>query len=123
MLSAEPDGVAPDGSACRRLLALGGGSVAHVTLAAGAVSCAVRHRTVEEIWYVLGGSGQMWRAHDGRETIDALDPGVCLTIPLGAHLQFRALPAGLRVLAVTMPPWPDDAEAAGVPRHWPDSRG
>jgi hypothetical protein len=35
----------------------------------------------------------MWRAHDGRETIDALDPGVCLPIPLGTHLQFGALPA------------------------------
>jgi mannose-6-phosphate isomerase-like protein (cupin superfamily) len=89
----------------------------------GAVSCSVHHRTVEQIWYVLGGSGQMWRAHDGREAIDALGPGVCLTIPLGTHLQFRALPAGLRVLAVTLPPWPDDEEAAGVPRHWPDSRG
>lgn len=123
MSSAEPDGVAPDGSACRSLLALGGGSVARVTLAAGAVSCAVRHRTVEEIWYALGGSGQMSRAHNGRATIDALGPGLRLTIPLGTHLQFRALPADLRVLAVTLPPWPDDEEAARVPRHWPDSRG
>ena len=33
----------------------------------------------------------MWRRQDEREEIVAVAPGVCLTIPLGTHFQFRAL--------------------------------
>ena len=60
-LPTEPDAVAPDGSDVRVLLRLAGGSMAHFTLPSGATSRAVRHRTVEEIWYVVAGTGDMWR--------------------------------------------------------------
>jgi hypothetical protein len=33
---------------------------------------------------------------------------VCLTIPLGSSFQFCAGPEGLRVVAVTVPPWTGD---------------
>ena len=66
-LPAEPDDVAPDGSDVRLLARLSGGSMAHFELAAGKVSAAVTHRTVEEIWYVLAGSGEMWRCQHGHE--------------------------------------------------------
>ena len=104
--------VAPDGSDVRVLLRLAGGSMAHFELAAGRVSRAVEHRTVSEIWYVLAGEGEMWRAGGEVESIVALEPGVCLTIPAGTRFQFRALgeqPPG--AVAVTMPPWPGDDEA------------
>ena len=52
------DATAPDGTAVRLLLSLAGGSMAHFELPAGAVSHAVTHRTVEEIWFVVGGRGQ-----------------------------------------------------------------
>ena len=61
-LPALRDAFAPDGSDVRLLLSLRGGGVAHFELAAGATSVAVRHRTVEEIWYFVGGEGQMWRS-------------------------------------------------------------
>ena len=65
------DVIAPDGSDVRILLRLGGGSMAHFELAAGRTSGAVAHRTVDEIWYVLRGSGQMWRRQDdGEETVE-----------------------------------------------------
>lgn len=48
----------------------------------------------------------MWRSQDGREEVTVLAPGVCLTIPLGTKFQFRAGDQGLRVVAVTVPPWP-----------------
>ena len=51
ILGPEPDATAPDGAAVRLLLSLPGGSMAHFVLPAGAVSHAVTHRTVEEIWY------------------------------------------------------------------------
>ena len=49
------DATAPDGTAVRLLLSLAGGSMAHFELPAGAVSHAVTHRTVEEIWFVVSG--------------------------------------------------------------------
>jgi mannose-6-phosphate isomerase-like protein (cupin superfamily) len=118
--SRHPTAVAPDGSDVRVLLGLPGGSMAEFELAAGRVSAAVTHRTVEEIWYVQEGRGEMWRRQGAREEIVALEPGVCLTIPQGTHFQFRALDgAALRVLAITMPPWPGDGEAIVVTGPWP----
>ncbi len=68
-LPAEPDAIAPDGSEVRVLAGLGGGSAAHFRLAPGAVSRAGRHRTVEEIWYIVAGQGEMWRRDGEREEI------------------------------------------------------
>jgi mannose-6-phosphate isomerase-like protein (cupin superfamily) len=108
---------APDGSDVRVLLGLKGGGMAHFELAPGAASKAVVHRTVEEIWYVVAGRGEMWRSQNGREEVVALEPGVCLTIPLGTRFQFRSFER-LQALAVTMPPWPGDGEASIVPGKW-----
>ena len=119
-LPAEPTALAPDGCDVRVLLALAGGSLAHFELAAGRTSAAVAHRTVEEIWFVLAGRGEMWRRQGTREDVVALEPGVCLSLPLGTQFQFRA--AGgtpLQAVAITMPPWPGDGEAAVVPGPWP----
>ena len=116
------DVLAPDGSQVRLLLALAGGGMAHFTLPPGQVSRAVRHRTVEEIWYVLTGAGAMWRSCDDFGTVTALVPGVCLTIPVGTAFQFRAGPdAPLVAVAITMPPWPGADEAVFVEGAWPAS--
>ncbi len=48
-LPVERQVVAPDGADVRVLLELTGGGLAHFTLAAGATSIAVHHRSVEEI--------------------------------------------------------------------------
>ena len=82
-------------------------------------SKAVAHRTVEEIWFFLAGHGQMWRRQNDREEIVAVESGVCLTIPLGTHFQFRALgDEPLAAIAVTMPPWPGGDEAYPVEGRW-----
>lgn len=116
-LPEKPTTVAPDGSDVRVLLGLKGGGMAHFELGPGKASKAVVHRTVEEIWYIVGGRGEMWRKHGEREEITALEPGVCLTIPLGTRFQFRTKD-GLQAVAVTMPPWPGDGEASEVPGKW-----
>jgi len=121
-LPEKPDVAAPDGSDVRILLGLAGGTMAHFELAPGRTSRAVKHRTVEEIWFVLGGRGEMWRRLDGREEITPVEPGICLTIPLGTEFQFRALPGGeipLSAVAITMPPWPGEDEAVFVKGIWP----
>ena len=111
--------VAPDGSDVRVLLGLTGGSMAHFSLGAGQTSAAVMHRTVEEVWYVVAGRGEMWRKQGERVEIVALLPGLCLTIPLGTHFQFRAPPdQALAAVCVTMPPWPGDGEAVAVSGPW-----
>src|ERR1700710_1577322 len=105
------EALAPDGSEVRVLLSLTGGSMAHFQLPAGQISRAVRHKTVEEIWYILSGTGEMWQSTNGREEIIPLSPNTCLTIPVGTTFQFRSTgPAPLTAVAVTMPPWPGDGE-------------
>jgi len=114
---------APDGSLVRPLCRIAGrGSFAHFRLEPGEIARAVSHATVSEIWYVIGGRGTMWRRPRGRDpvTVD-LEPGVCLTIPAGTAFQFRAHEAGgpLAVVAVTMPPWPEDRQDEARPEHGP----
>ena len=121
-LPVDPTVVAPDGSSVRVLLSLAGGSMAHFELEAGQVAKAVTHRTVEELWYVVSGQGQMWRRQGGQEEIVPLLPGVCLTLPVGTHFQFRASEAcGVAAVAVTLPPWPGEGEAVVVPGPWEPS--
>jgi mannose-6-phosphate isomerase-like protein (cupin superfamily) len=119
-LPGAPDAVAPDGSEVRVLLQLGRGSMAHFELGAGQVSRAVAHHSVEEIWYVLQGRGQMWRRQAQRQETVLLYAGTCVSIPAGTHFQFRADRSGpLAAVGVTMPPWPGADEAYEVPGAWP----
>ena len=115
-LRAEPDDTAPDGS----LIFLQGdepaGGVAGCVLPAGTASVPVRHATVEELWYVLGGSGQLSR-RDGTLPPEVVDlvPGTCVDIARGLTFQFRAAEHELlHVLLLTMPRWPGPQEATPV---------
>jgi mannose-6-phosphate isomerase-like protein (cupin superfamily) len=114
------DCLAPDGSEIRLLAAGERGSFVHCALPPGGVSRAVRHRSVEEIWYFLSGTGEVWRKVGETEETVEVSAGLCLTIPCGAHFQFRNTGAGrLEFVLVTMPPWPGDPEAVRVEDHWP----
>jgi mannose-6-phosphate isomerase-like protein (cupin superfamily) len=115
----KPDALAPDGSEIRLLPTVGRGSMVYCTLAAGAISRAVRHRSVDELWLCLGGVGQVWRrADDVEETIE-VEQDVALSIPVGTAFQFRATGSEpLRFVIVTMPPWPGEAEAVHVEGVW-----
>jgi mannose-6-phosphate isomerase-like protein (cupin superfamily) len=113
------DTVAPDGSDVRILLGLTGGGMAHFELPPGQTSSAVTHRTVEEIWFFLSGRGEMWRKRGEQEELVPVEAGICLTIPLGTHFQFRSFgDQALAAIAVTMPPWPGDDEAVLVQGEW-----
>ena len=95
------------------------GSMAHFKLAPGQVSKAVAHRTIEELWYIVSGSGRMWRQLAGDESIVELRSGVSLAIPIGAHFQFRSdSEDSLEAIGVAMPPWPGDDEAYKVTGPW-----
>jgi mannose-6-phosphate isomerase-like protein (cupin superfamily) len=121
-LPAARDVVAPDGSDVRVLLELSRGGLAHFTLAAGETSVAIHHRTIEEIWYILSGRGEMWRRLGGQEETVELAPSDCLTIPVGTHFQFRSVGTEPFVaVGVAMPPWPGDGEAVESKGPWTPS--
>ena len=77
-LGTEADRLAPDGSQIRFLLSGEGGALNHFTLPPGAASTAVAHKTIEELWYFLSGTGQLWRRRGEHEVIVDVGPGVCL---------------------------------------------
>jgi mannose-6-phosphate isomerase-like protein (cupin superfamily) len=110
-----PDAIAPDGSEIYfRVSDADRASLVEVVLGAGRTSRPVRHRTVEEIWYFLEGSGEVWlRSPDGAVArTDRVAVGSTVIIPTGWDFQFRAGPAGaLRFLCYTSPPWPGEGEA------------
>jgi mannose-6-phosphate isomerase-like protein (cupin superfamily) len=115
----EWDAIAPDGSEVRVLCQLPRGGLAAFSLPPKAVSKAVAHRTVEEVWYIVSGKGRMWRKLGDQEEITELGPGVSLTIPTGTHFQFRCDgPEALNAIGATMPPWPGENEALFVDGAW-----
>jgi mannose-6-phosphate isomerase-like protein (cupin superfamily) len=114
------DLLAPDGSEIRRLVSVGGGSLVHCTLRPGRVTRAVKHRSVEEVWYCIAGAGQLWRRDAERGEVVDIQPGVALSIPRGVAFQFRASSSAqpLEVVIVTMPPWPGPDEAVPIEGAW-----
>ena len=120
----QPDATAPDGSEIRLLAdkrdSATKSSMVEVTLPTGQVSRPVYHRTVEEIWYILEGEGQVWRCPPEAAASappQAVSPGDALVIPTGWRFQFAAGPnAPLRFLCHTTPPWPGEDEAVPAER-------
>ena len=118
-VSAEPDVIAPDGSEVRVLCQLSRGGLAAFALSPKAVSKAVTHRTIEEIWYFTSGNGRMWRKLGELEEVVEVCPGISISIPTGTHFQFRSDgPEPLVAIGATMPPWPGDEEAVPVRGRW-----
>ena len=121
--ASQPDATAPDGSEIRFLLDDRHGarkaSMVEVVLPAGQVSRPVRHRQVEEVWYILEGHGQVWRCPPGTEPASVspswVRQGDALVIPTAWSFQFSAASdAPLRFFCVTIPPWPGENEALPV---------
>jgi mannose-6-phosphate isomerase-like protein (cupin superfamily) len=114
-LPAKADYLAPDGSEIRLLAPGEHGGLAHCVLPAGNTSLAVRHRTVEELWYVLDGEGEIRRQRGTEIRQDLVRQGDSIRIPVDTVFQFRAAKhSDLKLLLTTMPPWPGKAEAVRV---------
>lgn len=113
-----PDAIAPDGSEIYfKVGDASSASLVEVVLPAGRVSRPVRHRTVEEIWYFLAGTGEVWLRSPDRATARtrAVGAGDVHVIPTGWDFQFRATGDGpLSFLCYTSPPWPGNHEAEPV---------
>lgn len=118
-LPAQADVLAPDGSEVRILCGLSRGGMAQFTLRPRRIARAVMHKSVEEIWYFISGQGRMWRKLGIQEETVGVSAGVSITIPTGAHFQFRSdSDEPLVAVGVTMPPWPGEEEARFVEGIW-----
>ena len=107
-----PDAVAPDGSEIYfRVVDAKRASVVEVVLGPGKTSRPVKHRMVEEVWYFVGGTGEVWV----EPAIRAVAPGDIVVIPTDTAFQFRAIgDEPLRFVCYTSPPWPGEGEAVAV---------
>jgi len=118
-LPTDRDVVAPDGSDIRALLRTDRASMAHGTLAIGQTSVTVMHRTVTEMWFVVGGTAEIWRRFGGEEIIVPVATGDALTIPFGAQFQYRTIgDVPFQFIMCTMPAWPNADEAVSVDGPW-----
>ena len=95
-----------DGSTVRELLGLPTApvrnqSLAEATLAPGQSTQRHYHREAEEIYYVVGGSGEMELDGDRRQ----LAVGDAVLIPPGAWHELRAGDAGCSFLCCCAPPY------------------
>ena len=117
-LPAAPTAKAPDGSDVRVLLATDRAGMAHFEFAPGEVSPAIRHRTIDELWYFTSGRGRMWTSAGDDDGFD-VHPGVAVRIPVGTSFQVASHGySPLAAVGMTVPPWPGDGEAEVVEGPW-----
>ena len=118
-LDGAADEIAPDGSQVRVLSRVPRGSMGHFTISARQTIRAVRHKTVDELWFVLEGDGEMWREMDGQSSVTTFKSGVSLVIPVGVTFQVRNTgDSDICVIGQTMPAWPNNDEAEYVDGPW-----
>lgn len=102
----------PAGAEIRLLMDSTVASLVHCTLKQGKVSKATTHKTVSEFWYVLSGSGGIWRKQGNQESSTLLNPGITIDIPLGTEFQYRSdSETDLVFLCFTMPKWSGPEES------------
>ena len=109
-LSREPDSVSPDGGAeIRHILQSPRGDLTHAVCAAGTTSATHHLPELDEAYYVLAGTGEIWRTTEQREAVTALKPGRWVGMPAGTRFQYRANQGCHVVFLVTvMPSWRPD---------------
>ena len=113
------DVVAADASELVLLARTARGSMAHGLLPPGATSKAIVHRTVDELWFVVSGAAEIWRANDEAETVVTVEAGASIAIPQGTRFQYRAAEdEPFRFIMATIPAWPGDDEAVFVSGFW-----
>ncbi len=118
-ISAKPDARSPAGADIQFIMDGPTGNMIHSTVPPGQVNRATVHATVSEFWYILEGSGEIWRRDANDEKVTVLSPGVSLDIPVGTAFQYRNTgKTPLRFICITMPPWPGDFEASHLDGAW-----
>jgi mannose-6-phosphate isomerase-like protein (cupin superfamily) len=117
-----PDAKSPAGADIRFIMDGPTGNMIHSTVPPGQINRATIHATVSEFWYVLEGSGEIWRKDAEEERVTALLSGVSIDIPVGTAFQYRNIGTEpLKFICISMPPWPGDHEARHLTGAWQPS--
>ncbi len=107
--------VAPDGSTVRPLARCRDASHCHCVLDPGQVSVAVAHRTVDELWYCIAGTGEFYCQNLGPRPIP-IHAGSSWHVPRGESFQFKNTSVEpLQCIITTCPPWPPSGAAEALP--------
>ncbi len=116
--STEPDATAPDGAEIRVLIDRPQGatrlSLAEALVKPGERTTCVSHCTIEEIWYIVRGTGTFHRQlpDGGGEQTAEVAAGDALLIPTGYRFWVENIgPSDLIFLCCGTPPWPGPDEA------------
>lgn len=124
VLPVAADAKSPAGADIRFIMDGDTGNMIHSTVPPGQINRATRHKTVSEFWYILEGTGEIWRRDDTQERVTALVPGVSIDIPVGTAFQYRNVgETPLMFICISMPPWPGDHEASHLEGAWQPTVG
>lgn len=117
-VATKPSYAAPDGSLIYLLGDEESGGLAECVLPPASATVPIHHRTVEELWYVISGDGEISRREGTLPPeLTKLAAGTCIDIGQRITFQFRniGVELPLRMLLLTMPRWPGPDEAVAVP--------
>jgi len=112
-----------DGLEVRALCSMSGGSMAHFVLPMARVSLPCKHGNFSEIWFVLTGTGKLWRSYESSSAITTLKPGMSFSLTPHTTFQIQADDQeDLAAIAVTIPAF--DPELVTVGKGiWPAGGG
>lgn len=114
-----PDAKSPAGADIRFIMDGATGNMIHSTVKPNQINRATIHATVSEFWYILDGTGEIWRKDETGEKVTRLEAGTSIDIPVGTGFQYRCVgDANLKFICISMPPWPGDHEATYIEGPW-----
>lgn len=117
------DSISSFGAEVRSLLSIENSSLSLMELPSGFTTDPVYNNNIDEIWYIVGGRGELWRKQGSEEKIVPLDTGVCVTIPRKVHFQVRTYGfQPLSLLVVSTPIMQGDYDAERVKGIWQPTR-
>ncbi len=109
VLADEPDAVSPGGGAeIRHILTSPRGDLTHAVCQQGQIAPTHLLPELDEGYFVLAGSGSIWRRDENRESSTALYPGRFVWMPAGMQFQYRADGQSLIFLVAVLPSWRPD---------------
>lgn len=121
-LPKEFDTTSPAGANVRLLAGNETGGMIHSTVPPFQTNRAVVHSTVNELWYVLEGHGEIWRKNGNESSITTLTPGVSIELRKSTKFQYRNVSnSDLKFVCITIPAWPGEEEATYIEGIWEPS--
>jgi len=119
VLNQTADAQSPAGASINFIMDGPTGNMIHASVPAGQINRATVHSTVSEFWYILEGTGEIWRRNSTEERTVRLEKGTSIDIPVGTSFQYRNIgETPLKFICTSMPPWPGDSEATYVEGIW-----